>query len=250
MRWVFLLLAVAALQPRSVDAQVLPEAPVTLWLWHGAHDLRGLAEAAPQVSVAYLAQTHILTGRGITNRWRQDPIHLDDGTTRTAVVHIEVTPSLSASEAAPLLWELVASIAPLFQRDGEGVQLDFDAPLSFRPFYLSLLHALDEVRPADKTLSMTAIGSWCLQDRWLVSAPVAYVVPMLFGPGHARNETLAALRQGPLPEPMCNMHYGVRDGQGRPPREAPLFVFRQGPWTLGQALHSVMALRSVSPARR
>ena len=209
----------------------------TLWLWHGAHDLRGLhEEVGERVAVAYLSRTLEIGAGSVLSIPRHDPIRLDPQTARTAVVHIELVPGTRADELAALESEVLAALEPVWAENAAAIQIDFDAPRSFRLTYAHLLHAIAARKPDGHALSMTAIGSWCLADRWLSEVPVDFIVPMLFGPGHEREMALAALTRGPLREPRCNEALGIREGDARPPHARRIYIFRQGGWTLERAL--------------
>lgn len=226
--------APAVAEPPAAEPAAAPE-EVVLWLWHGAHDLRGLDAASEgRVSVAYLARTLRVRRAGVFTQPRRAPLLLDEGTRRTAVVRIEVEPEVSAAELDASA--ILEAIAPVLTEPASGLQIDFDAPASFRSAYAQLLRELRQRLPEGWALEMTALGSWCLQDRWLAEVPVDRVVPMLFGPGHERELTFVALREGPLPEPRCRQSHGVREGQRSPRAPARLYVFpSEGPWTLERA---------------
>lgn len=232
----------------SADSTEAVEAPArttpaeaTLWVWHGATDLRGLDEASEgRVGVAYLARTVLIRRGGHFVRPRRSPLQLDDATPRSAVVRIEVEADVAATDLD--LSALVGEIAPVFEERASGLQIDFDAPASFRPAYAELLTQLRAALPEGWSLEMTALGSWCLQDRWLADVPVDGIVPMLFGPGHERELTFAALREGPLPEPRCRVSHGIREGQRSPRLPDRLYLFPDGgPWTVDRAMAAVRA---------
>ena len=230
---------VAAAEPAAPGRSAPAEA--TLWVWHGATDLRGLAAASDgEIGVAYLARTLVVGASGVSVRPRRSPLRLDPETERSAVVRIEVEPDVSATELDTDA--LLAAIAPVLEERASGLQIDFDAPASFRPFYAQLLTELKGQLPSGWSLEMTALGSWCLQDRWLAEVPVDRIVPMLFGPGHERELTFAALREGPLPEPRCRASHGIREGARTPRAPERLYLFpRGGPWTVERAMAAVRA---------
>ena len=215
-----------------------PVAETTLWVWHGPHDLRGLGASA---RVAYLARTLRIGPEGLRVLPRRGALELDPGTPRLAVVRIEYVPGAPAGAFAREAPTLLEAIAPVFEEDAAGLQIDFDAPLSARGAYEALLGKLRERLPRNWTLEMTALGSWCLQDRWLARAPVDRVVPMLFGPGHARDETWAALGRGPLPEPRCRASQGLWEGEVPPRVPEQLYVFPRARWTLPRAERALRA---------
>ncbi len=234
--------------PRSAAAESATERTTppeaTLWVWHGATDLRGLEDASDgRVGVAYLARTVRVRREGLFVRPRRSPMRLDAATRRSAVVRIEVEPDVSAADLD--LDGLVAEIAPVLAERASGLQIDFDAPVSFRPAYAELLQQLKTRLPEGWSLEMTALGSWCLQDRWLADVPVDRIVPMLFGPGHERELTFAALREGPLPEARCRPNHGIREGQRTPRMPDQLYLFpSEGPWTVERAMAALEAQRS------
>jgi hypothetical protein len=64
-----------------------------------------------------------------------------------------------------------------------GLQIDFDAPRSWRRFYAQLLADVRSAMPPEAPLTMTALASWCLGDPWIREASVTEAVPMLFRMG-------------------------------------------------------------------
>ena len=64
-----------------------------------------------------------------------------------------------------------------------GVQIDFDARLSERDFYDVVLRDVRRRAAPDRTVSMTALASWCGEDPWIDEDVVHEIVPMLFEMG-------------------------------------------------------------------
>lgn len=217
---------------------------ITLWLWHGSHDLRGFVpHHGEHISVAYLARTLIVEVDGVQVTPRRDPIFLDADMVRTAVVHMEIGRDVDASVLRRHRDAILEALRPVYSEAAHGIQLDFDAPHSMRGEYAVLLGEIQRTKPNAWRLSMTALGSWCASGSWLRGAPVDFVVPMLFGPGHDRHETLAALERGPLAEQQCRHAVGLREHQ-RPPSHAPpvLYIFGQGPWDRARATDALESL--------
>ncbi len=77
-----------------------------------------------------------------------------------------------------------------------GVQIDFDAPVSQRSFYRELLSRLHSELPRHVELSMTALASWCIGDRWLDKTAADEVVPMFFYMGSDKPNVLRHIRDG------------------------------------------------------
>jgi hypothetical protein len=78
----------------------------------------------------------------------------------------------------------------------KAVQIDFDARVSERPFYKGLLSKLRKQLPAEKELSMTALASWCIGDRWLEGTAADEVVPMFFSMGADEPNVVMYLQNG------------------------------------------------------
>lgn len=221
-----------------VSAQESGRMLTTLWVWHGDHDLRGLHRATDgEVSVAYLARTIRIVDNRLEVHPRRGSLLLDPETNRTAVVRIEVQPRTTAGDFRSMQTRLLQAVEPVFREPGvSGLQIDFDAPSSFRRSYAELLDVLRDHTPEGWTLEMTALGSWCAQDRWLRDVAVDRIVPMLFGPGHEQGQLFAALRHGPLPEPRCRESHGIREGNSLASSASTVFVFPRAPWTLARAV--------------
>jgi hypothetical protein len=106
---------------------------------------------------------------------------------------------------------------------------------SEREFYGQLLQELRQKLPPQIPLSMTALASFCVGDRWLDDLPVDEAVPMIFrmGPDDRRIKTMLANGYD-FREPPCRTSYGVavdepfahslNDGRR-------LYVFNPRPWT-------------------
>jgi hypothetical protein len=207
-----------------------PPRPLTLWAWERPERLGFLDPA--QIAVAFLAGTLYLRGAEVQRQPRLQLLQLPPGIPLTAVVRIqsEGTPTLGPRQVAAA----VAAIRGLADRPGlAGLQLDFDAARSQRPFYRELLQALRQALPTGQGLSITALASWCLQDRWLTGLPLDYAVPMLFRMGAGAAEARRVLaREGEFPEPLCRAALGVADDEPWPVlgRPRPLFAFRVRPW--------------------
>jgi hypothetical protein len=204
-------------------------APV-VWAWERAEVLDALPPAfgvAAVVGFIRLAGGSMAVARG-----RRFPLLLRDGAPPPiGVVHIEV------DQAQPLLWTdaLRADVvgkALAFLRPYAAVQVDMEVRDSQRGALLDLLRGLRAGLPAGTTLSMTALASWCDTERWLGTAPVDEIVPMLFrmGPGGIRlRGKLAA--GGDFGEPRCRTAVGVAtDAPVTIPPGRRVYVFNPHPW--------------------
>ena len=156
--------------------------PVVLWAWERPEILDFIDPQA--IGVAFLARTLYLSGPDVLVRPRLQPLIVPPDTQLMAVVRIASdrwrAPELSSSQRE----ELAAAITAVSGLSGiKALQVDFDAPVSQRAFYRTVLQDLRRQLPASMPLSMTALASWCLYDDWLTGLPVDEVVPMVFRMG-------------------------------------------------------------------
>ena len=222
------LVLVAALYPhRTTPVEMLP--PVMLWAWERQEDLRFLD---PQkTGVAFLAKTITLRGDKVVVRPRLQPLKLPDGTKTIAVVRIETDrtdlPSLSPTQLSQIVREIRDSSV------SSVVQIDFDATISERNFYRSLLETLRRDLPASTGLSITALASWCAGEDWLSDLPIDEAVPMLFRLGVEQRQFHRRLETGRAFESrMCRNSAGVStDELVNTPPVNRLYIFSPKPWS-------------------
>jgi hypothetical protein len=128
-----------------------------------------------------------------------------------AVVRIESVrgafPSSYSSQTVPAttlsqpdLSLFAAEIANTSQITGvTALQIDFDATLSEHALYRDLLIEVRKKLPPNFPLSITALASWCIGDRWLDQLPAGTIdeaVPMLFRMGQGTIEVTHYLAGG------------------------------------------------------
>jgi len=236
-------LALALLPPAY---QAYPTRPILglpalmLWAWERPVDVRGLP---PGAGVAFLAQTITASPHAIVISARRQPLRVDPGTRLMAVTRIEAPGDApSAPGRVEEMARAIAKSAALPQV--EGVQVDFDARVSQRAMYRQLLHAVRGLLPSDTALSMTALASWCLDDRWLEDLPIDEVVPMLFRMGPSEEPLRASLASRTL-APSCRSAIGMSLDEPLTvsTRKKRLYVFNPSPWTDA----AIRAARRVSP---
>ena len=168
---------------------------IVLWAWERPEDMRFID---PQkVAIAFLANSIVLTEDEVKVQPRRQHLLLPRGTLLIAVTRIS-----TSVLAIPLLSEhqrekTIASILESSQISGvKGIQIDFDAKVSERPFYGELLNGLHQELPDSISLSITALASWCLYDTWIDGLPIDDAVPMLFRLGPDRKEVLRQFQSG------------------------------------------------------
>jgi uncharacterized protein DUF3142 len=119
-------------------------------------------------------------------------------------------------------------------RNVSAIQVDFDAVTSERDFYRALLQDLRAKLPDTMPLSMTALASFCVGDRWLDSLPVDEAVPMIFRMGADDKPIRNLLSSGEdFREPLCQKSYGIAtdepvDLKFKPGRR--VYVFNPRSW--------------------
>ena len=176
-------------------------------------------------SASTLSSVAALQCGSILIRPRLQPLRITPGTPLMAVVRIETNRgSLSAaheSTTAPppalsksQLGMTVAEISSAAQITGvTAVQIDFDATLSEQAFYRDLLIEVRKKLPPNFPLSITALASWCIGDRWLTQLPPGTIdeaVPMLFRMGPDGREVIHYLSNGDtFTVPVCSGSLGL-----------------------------------------
>lgn len=223
---------------KAAQTGLRSDSELTLWAWHGAHDLRFLADRdadARSVSVAYLARRLVVRPQGVEAQLRSSALLVPAKMPLTAVVRIEIESSLSAASFLRVLPRLIEHLSiAAAENDVATLQIDFDAPARLRPQYRQLLREVRKQLPLGHRLEMTALASWCLDDRWIDDGLVDAVVPMLFEMG-PESKAIRRRLQGidALPAALCKEQLGVSTTDVLPPLLGAkrVFVFAPGPWT-------------------
>ena len=202
---------------------------IFLWAWERPENLSFLDPK--QAGVAILAKTLILNRTHIIVRPRLQPIDLPPGITTIAVVRIESDSGIPNEEVRI---EAVRQILDLASRSAVGIQIDFDARVSERGFYRTLLTEIRRLLPPDKKLSITALASWCIYNNWIEDLPVDESVPMLFRMGTGAAEVARYLAADQDFRPACaRFSFGI--SMDELPEKAPegrrIYIFNPQPWT-------------------
>jgi len=205
---------------------------VILWAWERPEDLRSVDPG--RAGVAVLAGTVTLRGSEAIVRPRMQSMQAAEGAWLMAVTRIDVAagppPALSEEQRRTTTAAIVSSAG---LKGVRAVQVDFDATVSQRHFYRSLLEDLRAELPKGMPLSITALASWCLGDRWIAGLPVDEAVPMLFqmGPdGPAVWRLLEGNRDFRLP--VCQLSIGISTDEqlpARPPGRRT-YIFHPRSW--------------------
>ena len=186
-----------------------------LWVWERPEDLEFLD---PQrFAVAFLAQTLTLKNNEVEFDPRRQPMKVAPDVKLIAVTRIEsqkITGTPAALSPAQREKLVALILRTLELKNVSAVQVDFDAAVSERQFYRALLEDLRAKLPNDTPLSMTALASFCVGDRWLDDLPVDEAVPMVFRMGADERVIKALLQNGKdFREPLCRRSYGTSDDE-------------------------------------
>jgi hypothetical protein len=212
----------------------LPGPKLVFWAWEKREDLRFLDPKSE--AVAFLVSSVELLPDSTKVIPRMQPLYLPDGVQLIAVVriysHKDNPPSLSTAQTNETLQALLEATK---QPKVSALQIDFDARESERAFYTQLLTELRRQLGPNYPISITALVSWCIGDRWIQHLPINEAVPMLFSMGSEE----AAIRQylsstNTFSEPLCRGSLGISTGEWWPspiPTRTRVYVFQQAPWT-------------------
>ena len=208
---------------------------IVLWAWERPENLSFIDPKS--VAVAFLARTIELSGNDMEVHPRMQPLEVPNSTTLIAVVRISTshksTPSLSNDQLRATEESILRAVQ---LPEIRGLQIDFDATVSERTFYRSLLDSLRRRLPDSLTLSITALASWCLGDPWIADLPVDDAIPMLFRLGPDSLDVLDRLNKGEdFSIPICRHSVGVSTDEPFPRtiHGRSVYVFNPKPWTAG-----------------
>jgi hypothetical protein len=215
---------------RSTSLSRFPR--LTVWAWENPEDLRTLDAQSRSGAVAYLDQTILISG-SVSTRPRMQRLLVSPRTKIMAVVRIEAPVAVADLETPNLPGQVTDLILRSARKPRtSALQIDFDATRSQRGFYTNLLRKVRKGMPADMSLSITAMASWCADDDWIGSLPVDEAVPMFFRMGRDRRPTSAPGWTYPIREPLCQRSAGVATDEPWPaiPPDARVYVFHPGAW--------------------
>ena len=121
-----------------------------------------------------------------------------------------------------------------------AVQIDFDATQSQRRTYRRLIEDVRNRIGAGVPLSITALASWCVGDRWLDGLPIDEAVPMLFQLGPL-NEPYREVSMAPsVAHPLCRGSLGTSlDEPVKVPVDGRrIYVFNPDAWSAERIEHA------------
>lgn len=208
-----------------------PLPPVMLWAWHGSHELGFLDPQAE--GVAFLAGTVTVRGSSVGLQPGAARVDAPPSTALLPVVRIEIDPWPAPELDSEVLELVVSAILGSDVPGAAGLQLDFDATRSQRDFYRRLLGAV-RAEIGGRFLSVTALPSWCLGDRWLPDGLTDELVPMLYRMGRDGDLVRRRLAEGREFAPECRSALGLSTDEPVPALDARgrrLYLFSSDRWT-------------------
>jgi hypothetical protein len=208
------------------------------WAW----ERREFLSALPVTEVAFLAGTISSRGEHLELRPRMQPLLLPPHLKTDPVFRIETRTNSFAPAEISRVVTAIARQARMSHHAGL-VQIDFDATASQRPLYGTFLRQLRAALPPTTRISITALASWCMDDRWLQNLPIDEAVPMLFRMGPETESIRRRLQKNPeFAESRCRGSAGF--GTDEPliaiRSASRVYVFDPKPWT-ADALRTMTA---------
>ena len=212
-----------------------------LWAWERPENLRFINP--DEYGVAFLAQTIHLESDRVSPQQRRQTLEVPPGTYLIAVTRIET--SKETTRRPKLDISAISKISHLVKNTLElpevkAVQIDFDAVVSERQFYRSLMTEIRKQLPPQTPLTMTALASWCTGDAWFGDFPVGEAVPMVFQMGADSEKIKTYLANGnDWQEPLCRTSYGISLEEGlftgmKDGRR--IYYFKNSPWKKGDPM--------------
>lgn len=226
---VLVVLAVLAPATRTSTARTAVMPSVVLWAWERPTDLRAINATS---GVAFLAQTITIEPTRFVVESRRWPLYVPPSAALTAVTRIEM-PTTRAVSTADVDRVVTAIVTTASYSQVASVQIDFDATLSQRSLYRDVITLVRRGLDRRVTLSMTALASWCVGDRWLDGLPVDEAVPMLFQLGPLNEPYRHVAVDAKSAHPLCRSSIGISLGEPIPlaAEGRRVYVFNPGPWT-------------------
>jgi hypothetical protein len=182
-----------AVPPIAAEAASQPD--TWLWAWERNEDLSSVTRP---IGVAFLAQTLTLHDGLVSTTPRDQSLRLPPRAVLLPVTRIRILKGAALNDRS--VHSVADSVIKTLSPGSVGVQIDFDARVSEREFYFDVMTEIKRKLPAGAKLSMTALASWCLYDRWIDMLPEDETVPMFFSMGSDTPSILMYFADG---RPIC-----------------------------------------------
>jgi hypothetical protein len=243
------LLALVALRsPSPAPAFAASRLPaVMLWAWERASDLRAIDA---DVGVAFLAQTIAIEPDHIAITPRRWPLKVSPAATLSAVTRIEMPATrLVADDDEKRIADAIATTSRF--PAVAAVQIDFDATLSQRGMYRRIIEGVRRRLDRNTMLSLTALASWCVGDRWMDGLPIDEAVPMLFQLGALNEPYREVAVASSAAHRLCQSSLGTSLDEPLmlAPRGRRIYVFNPHSWTTETIASAARYARGGTAAR-
>lgn len=204
-----------------------------LWAWERPENLEFIDNN--KYGVAFLAQTLELKENGIEVIPRRQPLRVLPETRLIAVTRIESPRSGNPDLSDEQIKNITITIGKTLElKNVSAIQIDFDAKVSERGFYKKLLLKLKERLSKETPLSITALASFCIGDKWLDGLPVDEIVPMIFRMGTDDKKVKDFLANGgDFSGQVCKDSYGISIDEpllAMPDKSRRIYIFNPRPW--------------------
>lgn len=172
---------------------------VSIWAWDRFDDLSFLKDDTSVTS--YAGTFYLRDNRSIFDPRRKELICPKE-TARIPSFRIESVNKIDKDYEDSAIAGICDTIKQYFRTHSECqkmVQIDFDARASERDLYKKLLFKLRQTLKSaqytsDVKISITALASWCLKDKWMQDLDVDEIVIMLFSLGQDKEDVLTDLK--------------------------------------------------------
>lgn len=176
---------------------------VSIWAWDRFDDLSFLKD---DTSVTSYAGTFYLRDNRSIFKARTKDLVCPKETLRFPSFRIESVSKIDPEYEDSAIEGICQTIKQYFRAHSECqrmVQIDFDATQSERELYKRLLAKLRQTllssqNTSDVKISITALASWCLKDKWMQNLDVDEIVIMLFSLGPDKEDILTLLKDNNL----------------------------------------------------
>ena len=210
--------------------------PVIFWVWERPENLYFVKDK--NISFAYLAGTVTKTDKNLEYYSRRQPLRIPDESETISVIRIEDRSKNHVFEDK-YLSEISDYIVKSCREKTSNIacQIDFDASESQIEFYKKLVVSVREKLPKEMKLSLTALVSWCVNDKaWFDELPIDEAVPMFFRLGREENIYWQRISEGRLNiSKSCQKAVGVATDEPMPnkiyTKDKPIYIFNNDYWT-------------------
>lgn len=210
--------------------------PIVLWVWERPENLYFINDK--NISFAYLSGTVTKADKNLEYYSRRQPLRIPDKSNTISVIRIEDRSKdhIFEDKNLPEISDYIVKSC-IEKTSNTACQIDFDATESQIEFYKKLVASVRDKLPKEMKLSLTALVSWCVNDKaWFDELPIDEVVPMFFRLGREENIYWQRISEGRLNiSKSCQKAVGVATDETMPNKiyvkNKPIYIFNNEYWT-------------------